>query len=389
MYNQIDVRRLCHTAMTHNNYKQDGLNGYKSVLNHRQVVQPARSVHGLRPHPRLVQSTRSAQSANFVQVARPKMARSEHGLRLAPSGTRQQAFSETAGVCDRVRGISNVGNTCYANSALQCFLRLPLPLNEARCASNSVMAAVWEFARAYCSKDVVDAGGVVRSLHGMQRDFSLSPCDAQECLLYLMQAYHASHGKVDDGDLNVVDAKAKAEWVQATDGMQSAVYDACGAQQYKRVKCGACGHEHVRCPVLLHVPVMRSDIDMLNRGVMIETLPGYVCETCGSRDASTCETSWHRLPPVFVVFFPQMDVKLREHLRIPNPSRGTVTEYVLCASINHYTHISHYTSDVCIEGVWHECDDHIVSARTSRANKGTTYVGVYVRLDENMELAET
>ncbi|KAJ8984027.1 hypothetical protein NQ317_012251 [Molorchus minor] len=342
----------------------------------------------------------------------------------------QATPSKTLGL----KGLKNIGNTCFMNSVIQClsntrwlleYLRKDLHLKDINSSISSMKGALIkafaEVIRELWSEDSSDRAVNTVSLKSQIQRFAprfmgYAQQDAQEFLRYLLEGLHEDVNRVTckpkpiiteiDEKLSDVE-KAEESWTRYLRMDNSKIVDHFVGQLKSTLKCTYCGHCSVTFDPFwdLSLPIPQRTGQMrllqcLDCFTREETLDGDekpTCSKCKERRKCTKSLSIHKFPKILVIhlkrFSPTERFRGKLNVTIDFPIEGldmsnyaadniTPCRYNLYAISNHSgtTYSGHYTA-YCrhpYAGTWHEYNDSRVTSISSRSLvSGEAYVLFY------------
>eukprot|EP01064_Diplonema_japonicum_P025378 TRINITY_DN3675_c0_g1_i1.p1 TRINITY_DN3675_c0_g1~~TRINITY_DN3675_c0_g1_i1.p1 ORF type:complete len:419 (+),score=54.69 TRINITY_DN3675_c0_g1_i1:35-1291(+) len=320
-------------------------------------------------------------------------------------------------------GLSNLGNTCFMNAALQCLVatqgfcgmvamekpRDPTKIDLLE-AFQTMTADIQAARRGVVGRDrVVVPRGVKTAIGGFNPTFmGYGQHDAQEFLRFMLEGLHQevnrNRGKphyeqLDDVEGEQVLDTSSRWWAYTKKRDDSVVYDTFGGQLMSSVTCTVCETPHlafdpfldlsVPIPKVTRTPAYRMSqkhdlTDCLRRFCDTETLDGhdrFHCRKCKTQTRSVKQLQIMRSPEYLLVHLLRFNYgcyKLSDDVSIPHeldlkpyisPSSRSLpenlsTQYSLYGVINHSGGLGsgHYTSLVSSpSGSWHSCDDSYVA----------------------------
>jgi ubiquitin C-terminal hydrolase len=305
------------------------------------------------------------------------------------------------------KGIENIGNSCYLNSALQCLLHMPFTklldpgavleadqkifeqrFHASITANTEKIIDHQQFKNVLLrlsldyqvGSDVCDPSEVLSYLRCFQQDFQhLRPCDAQEALLYLLDFLHEAEKKpwdeaVSNHFFKDFSKVAREEW-NKYGPMFSMVSINITSQVEENIFCKVCQNiRQKRYPIHTMIDLDEGDVSLLNTGIKKETLDGYECDACRHKDCVKV-TCWNHFPEYLLFYNKRKSFFLRESLVLPYVKKKTQVYYELVMSINHRSaHFNCYIRSDCnrqpsspprAKTFWYLCDDrNIVKVHT-------------------------
>eukprot|EP01062_Namystynia_karyoxenos_P037473 TRINITY_DN27270_c0_g1_i2.p1 TRINITY_DN27270_c0_g1~~TRINITY_DN27270_c0_g1_i2.p1 ORF type:complete len:783 (+),score=209.32 TRINITY_DN27270_c0_g1_i2:62-2410(+) len=333
-----------------------------------------------------------------------------------------------------LRGLANLGNTCYMNAGLQC-LAATEPLREhfaelrgrtitSRHGMRGALAA--EFRRVLTALTASTEGAARPSSH------PVSPArfkavvgqwnstfvgsgqhDAHELLRFVLDGLHGDLQRVQgprpytelrDLDGEGDDEAARRWWAAHAAREDSVIQDIFAGQLLSAVECSVCHSRRLACDPVLDLSISIPDgggaegpsvMECLQRFAAPERLEGVEavhCPRCGQKQPCVRRIRISRLPPVLVVHLKRFEqdgqrlLKLHSPVRVPlraelgwactEGARAVApTSYELFALIHHHGSISggHYTAHVRKkDSRWYLCNDSKVSVAEPPEGSSTT-----------------
>lgn len=262
-------------------------------------------------------------------------------------------------------GILNVGNTCYLNSAIQCFIHLPLSLSRQNCDNNEFLGLILEFCDKYFSQEKCDCRNLLKYLFKFQKDFHfLNLCDSQEALMYLLDLYHENTKSEWDSDVESLFFKNAPEYALKEWKHYSPNYSLISLlltfQLEETLLCKKCSKIiQKRFPIFTQMDICSNDLSLINDGIKKEYLEDYKCEQCMETKCCYKVTNWFYLSDYMIFYNKRKNFFLKSDIKLFMVNENKNYEFELVMSINHFG--NHY---VCFiknnESEWIECDDHNV-----------------------------
>ena len=282
-------------------------------------------------------------------------------------------------------GLSNMGNTCFMNSILQCLMHCP-PLIRSlqRGATLNTQRKKHPVIRAFAALVNAEDDTVVtpRAMKlairtVMPRFGGYAQHDAHEFLAALLDGLHEEMKRPATQAVASQDASVAA-WSQYRARDASAVCDAVAGQLQSTLQCNVCNHTSTTYDPAWtwSVPVASTLDACMVAFAQSECLDGDDaprCESCqGARPTSKQLGLW-RLPEVLIVHLKRFSFqrgrrkKLHTPIDIPHtwnvarwvPPNETRTTYTLVGMANHHGRAGggHYTATCRVDGQWIEFDD--------------------------------
>lgn len=283
-------------------------------------------------------------------------------------------------------GISNIGNSCYLNSAIQCFVHLPLVLNSGT-EFNDLMI---EFCHKYFSREMECCKSIpkiIKILQKSQNDFAFfRQCDAQEALFFLLDLYHENSknewSKREIFFNGFLDSEAIKEW-KLYSPHYSMITELCTLQIEENIYCNSC--EKIiqkRYPIFIHYDINEQDINLLNEGKTVENLTDYKCESCNEKKSMKTK-EWSYLPEYLIMFNKRMNFFLKPTITLIIPKKNEKVQYELNMTINHLQRLNHYISYLksTTGDYWYECDDDRIK-KVNNYKLNSIYLYVYKKVNK-------
>lgn len=287
----------------------------------------------------------------------------------------------------KIFGIPNIGNSCYLNSAMQCFVHLPLVLDS----GNEFNDTMIDFCHKYFSCDLEcykSIPQIINILQKSQNDFAfLRQCDAQEAFFFLIDLYH-ENSKKDWNSKNksifndFQDKEAIREW-KLYSPYYSMISNLCTLQVEESIYCNSC--EKIiqkRYPIFIHYDINEQDINLLNEGKTVEKLTDYKCETCNEKKSIKTK-EWYHLPEYLIMFNKKMNFFLKPNITLIIPKKNQKVHYELNMTINHLQRLNHYIAYLksSTEDYWVECDDDRIK-KVNNYKLNSIYLYVYKKVNK-------
>jgi ubiquitin C-terminal hydrolase len=260
------------------------------------------------------------------------------------------------------KGILNVGNTCYINSAIQCFIHLPLQIERSKCADSEFLKLVLDFYEKYLSSEMCNCRNLLMYLFKFQKDFHfLNLCDAQEALMYLIDLYHENTKSEWDHDVEALFFRGAPEYAVKEWKHYSPAYSLISLmltfQLEETLLCKNCSKIiQKRFPIFTQMDICTNDMGLLNDGIKKEFLEDYKCENCNEAKCCYKLTNWFYCSDYMIFYNKRKNFFLKSGIKLFMVNQNENVEYELIMTINHFgNHYICYIRDPNME--WHECDD--------------------------------
>lgn len=357
-------------------------------------------------------SSVSGESSSGISVGSRSSARS------LGSGSSSDTNGNVACPADVVRGLRNLGNSCFMNSIIQCLVHTQLAdyFRETgyRVDINTNSPMRGDLAQAFAS--------LVVSIWNSKEGPALSPTefrsqiqkyaprfmgyaqqDAQEFLRYLLQGLHEDINRVrvqprgtclpDIDDTLSDQAKAAESWRRYLRIDDSRIVDLFVGQLKSTLQCAVCGHKSVTFDPFWDLSLPISDsrcsahslqqcLELFTKDEVLDGDEKPTCEECKKRQRMTKQLSIWKCPKILVlhlkrfgnceryrskldtnVQFPLKNLDISEFVSSGGDSHRS--KYNLIAVSNHSgsTHSGHYTAS-CLNPhnrQWYCCNDARVS----------------------------
>jgi ubiquitin C-terminal hydrolase len=272
-------------------------------------------------------------------------------------------------------GFSNLGNTCFMNSALQC-LRYTIPLSAFFFDHN--VTSENKLTNAYiklCKKSWKFKGGAIaprefKTALGLsnRRFMGYSQQDSQEMIIHLLDTIHES--------LNNQGSKNKKK--------RSIISDIFYGKFKQTVHCPNCKHDSITYQDFtdLEVPLITSKkskyielndcFDNFTTEEELDDENMYRCEKCKKQVKAIKKMELDILPNYLIVTLKRFNRrhKLDNHVEFPLEGFEVLNKkYDLYATVNHYggRHGGHYTASVKHpNGNWYKMNDSSCSKMSSK-----------------------
>jgi ubiquitin carboxyl-terminal hydrolase 36/42 len=303
--------------------------------------------------------------------------------KTSSSSSAQEAWFWSAAAQKIGAGLSNLGNTCFLNSVLQCLTYTP-PLagylksgqHQATCraAGFCALCALQAHVKQALSSsgNVVSPSHLVKNLRSISKSFrNCRQEDAHEYMRYLIEAMHNC--------CIPVGVATNSSAVRD----RSLVYSIFGGQLRSQVKCTVCSHcSNTYDPFLdLSLEIVRADslTKALARFTAVESLDGnnkYYCSRCKKKVPALKQFTVDKAPNVLTIQFKRfsgtgssggkLDKKIefgrtldmQPFISNPQEKNAKYTLYAVLVHAGWSTHSGHYYCYVrTASGMWHALDD--------------------------------
>ncbi|KAL2633666.1 hypothetical protein R1flu_005145 [Riccia fluitans] len=304
-------------------------------------------------------------------------------------------------------GLSNLGNTCFLNSVLQCLTYTPPLAGYLQSGQHKMSCRVAGFC-AFCalqehvSQALTSAGRVVapnklaKNLRSISRSFRMCRQeDAHEYMRYLLEALHKCCIPSELTSSSSTSSKPSQD--------RSLVYKIFGGRLRSQVKCSVCSHcSNTYDPFLdLSLEIVRADslTKALTRFTAVDTLDGenkYRCAHCKKKVRAQKQFTIETVPNILTIQFKRfsgtvggkidkkVDFETTLDMKPFCCSQESSLKYRLYGVLVHSgwsTHSGHYYCFIRTSSdIWHVLDDsrvRQVSEKTVLEQKA--YMLFYVR----------
>lgn len=286
-----------------------------------------------------------------------------------------------------MKGLANVGHTCFFNAAVQCLVYAPnstnyflqgaeaADVNARRKGASGLAVAFADFARRYWTEgaagDSVDSSGVYNAFALACRGFpSGTEHDAHEALVCMLDKLHEGLSRMKPGELGVARRPmvCAAAWTTALKNETSVVSEVFRGQVEQRVTNPAASGTSVTYDHFTSLSLAVHDASnlatCLHKFMASETLTDMPAP-------ATLARRFTYLPRVLVVHlkrFDQSGVKIDKF--VDYPFELDLGAYVVAEDVEHHyqlfavclhrgsSHTGHYAACCEVQGNWFMCDDH-------------------------------
>lgn len=298
-----------------------------------------------------------------------------------------------------LNGLSNLGNTCYMNSVLQCLLHskwlvqyMLLDLYKDHIKLNSLeMVMVYEINKLmrymyYYSKQVFNPINffkyvqiISERLRGGQFLGNYQQ-DASEFLTFVLDILHEGLSKPINIPESIVNAQNDPhfqKWISLfKNGYSKIVHETYG-QYHTRITCASCHNVSYNYDPfgILHLPIpdkplvqLTECFDLFTRRERLDDNNLYFCDKCSSHTNAMKQTEIWKAPNTLILCLKRFNdrrFKVNTHVQFPLENfvlttlNGVVQRYSLYAIVNHFGHFEggHYSSHIKYKNNWYELDD--------------------------------
>lgn len=265
-----------------------------------------------------------------------------------------------------IKGISNIGNTCYLNSALQILTHLPLSVDtQNECPS--FFSKIKEIHKMYNDTSVTELvpKDLLIELCKVQTDFQyLNMCDSQEALYYMMDHIHDVCGTKDELSWEMffkstqLSLDAGEYWKKMSCNLISDVSRLFTFQLHDTVYCTSCEKMiQDMYPINIHYNLNKSEIELINSGESIEKIDDYKCEHCHQAGGVIKKSRWNYMPEYLIFYNKTRDFFLKDKIVLTCMNHQYT--YRLQMTINHIH--NHYVSCIKHNEYWYVINDNIIN----------------------------
>ena len=260
------------------------------------------------------------------------------------------------------KGLADLGNTCYLNSALQCLSHVPDLTNRLlKEPYEGPCDVTREYSKLVCALWRKDESPDPRAFHdAFTRKYmsfrNLQPHDVQEVVLALIDTFESALGP---------------QFIQE-------IFNGKETQEVTYPK-GVSKRENDVTTIVVCPDSQNQTLDeLLRKREKHEAFPGYIDDAGEEYHAAVTRTIISKWPSIGIVSVNQYHAKYV--VRIPQEIPG----YRLFALVVHYgtTGGGHYAAYVKHKGVWRYIDDDSVVERDP-SEAGEYYMAFYKKLKEN------
>lgn len=328
-----------------------------------------------------------------------------------------------------VRGLTNIGNTCYGNSVLQAlrhqvdftiFLlqgyhtskKTPSEKTRLLEAYETLLRNLWSSEKGEVSTKAFWGVMIPAAIkEGFEQFRTPIPHDAHEFLCFLLDQFHEALAEEVNITIKSVSEDSNVQgalsfWKQSFQKNYSPLVELLFGIQRKCVNCEECQKESISWETMnmvkVSVPKDKSEVSLLD--LMLEegkddSLEDYHCTSCPKRTKATVTRTYWRLGNwVIVVLKRNENNGRRINTRVEIPMRTSFNrafhlssqepssrdEYELFATIHHHGSAGggHYTSHAKhpVTGRWAHYDDESAREVDAPFLDASTYIVMYRRV---------
>jgi ubiquitin C-terminal hydrolase len=296
-------------------------------------------------------------------------------------------------------GLPNLGNTCFANAALQCILNTEA-LKSHLSQSNSFSKFTSELKSIFASQGKLDPSGLLKLVWKKSQVFRpYEQNDAHEFIVFLLDQLHEemkvpAQGFQNQQDLDIT--KAEKSWIKYMEQNSSLVSREFQGLLKNSLVCLNCKKIKERFEPFMYlslsIPVNgESSIEKCLKDFQDEDLLDgnnrWFCKNCGSLEETTKKTEFARVPNHLIVHFKRFKDAMRKNCnfigygeRVSLMVDGVVVGFELYAKIKHVGSMGggHYVAVAKQGNSWFCFNDSSVD-QTSFRPSADTYLLFYKR----------
>ena len=290
----------------------------------------------------------------------------------------------------KIIGLLNLGNTCYVNSVLQCFLYDPLfqkILIENKNVINNLLFDI------ISNIDLTENNEKLIVPYNLSKflDYFISKKswfikfqqnDSHDFLTnFLDLLCNPQNLKLSGNDPDIL-------WNIFLKNNDSPFTDIYHGQTKTSIKCCNCNSVSVKYEEFNTINLSINGINnltelfinYLRKEIQDDPKNLYYCETCKCQHVSEKKIAIYRLPPRLILVLKKYSKKnniLINNFLIKEQISSEIKKYKLSGIVNHSgnLHDGHYTSNVLINNNWYYFNDHVISLQnTMKFNNQDAYI---------------
>lgn len=297
------------------------------------------------------------------------------------------------------QGLPNIGNTCFANAALQCILNTKvLKEHLPTASSNNKFTSELKSIFISTQSDSIDPSSLLSLVWRNSSVFHPGEQnDAHEFLVFLLDKLHEELKKPFKEIQSIQMTKAEKSWVQYMEKNYSIVSKEFQGQLKTTLVCQKCEKVKERFEPFMYLSLSINEsgscvdgcLEQFQREELLVGLDKWYCKNCKELVETKKKSEILRVPNYLIIHFKRFKnqhhkicglVNYNEHLSISTAVQGQAN-FELYSKIKHFGVISggHYIAEAKKNGIWYNFNDSSVS-QTNFCSSSDTYLLFYKRI---------